>query len=116
MNFGPRTFFGLSAAGPRIDFIFQPLKGLKLYSPPGRQHHDLAGKGAAPWARFLFFDIEFTEMADFNVLTGFKGFFDNFDKAIYGVSGLLLGESRTVGHGLNNIGFGEGHDANYSND
>ena len=42
-------------------------------------------------------------MADFNVLTGFKGFFDDFDKAIYGVSGLLLVESRTVGRGLNNV-------------
>jgi hypothetical protein len=51
-------------------------------------------------------------MAYFNVLTGFKGAFDDFDKAIYGVAGFLLGESRPFRHGPNNIGFCEGHDAN----
>ena len=102
--------------GCALILSFSRLKGLKLHGPPSGQHHELAGKGAAPWACFLFFNIEFTEMADYNVLTGFKSFFESSHKAIYGVSGLLLGESRTVGHGLNNIGFCEGHDANYFND
>ena len=113
MNFWPGKFFGLSVDGLGIDFIFEPLKRLKLHNPPGGQHHDPAGKGAAPWARFLFDNIELTEMADFNALTGFKGFFDDFDKTVHGVAGLLLGESHLVGYGPNDIGFCEGHDANY---
>jgi hypothetical protein len=52
-------------------------------------------------------------MADFDALTGFKGFFNDFDKAVYGVAGLLLGQSRMVGHVPNNIGFCEGHGAKY---
>jgi hypothetical protein len=116
VNFCPGKFFGLSVDGLGIDFIFEPLEGLELHNPPGGQHHDHSGKWAAPGARFLFTNIEFTEMADFNALTGFKGFFDDFDKVVYGAAGLLLGESRFVGYGPNDIGFCEGHDANYLKD
>ena len=52
-------------------------------------------------------------MADFNALTGFKGAFDDFDEAVYRVAGLLPGESCLIGYGPNDIGFCEGHDANY---
>jgi hypothetical protein len=55
-------------------------------------------------------------MADFNALTGFKGAFDDFDKAVHGVAGLLAGESRLVGYGPHDIRFCEGHDANYLKD
>jgi hypothetical protein len=51
-------------------------------------------------------------MADFNAITGFKGFFDDFDKTAYGVVGLFEGEPRLIGYIPNDIGFGEGHDAN----
>ena len=52
-------------------------------------------------------------MDEFNVLTGFKGAFDNFDKCIYGVAGFFLGESRTLGHGPDDICFCKGHDSKY---
>lgn len=55
-------------------------------------------------------------MGDVNALAGFKGPFDNFNEAVYGTAGLLPAESRLVGYGPHDIGFCEGHDANYLKD
>ena len=73
----------------------------------------MAGERAAPRARLPFFDVELAEMPDFYALTGFKRVYDDFDKVVDGKAGFLLRESRKFGHVLNNIGFGEGHDAKY---
>jgi hypothetical protein len=116
MNFWPGNFFGLAVDSLDIDFVFKSLKGLKLHGPPGGQHHNRSGKGAAPWARFFFYNLEFTKTANFNDLTGFKSAFDDLNEAVYGVSGLLTREAHLIGYVPNDIGFCEGHDANYLND
>ena len=96
-------------AGPGIDRVFQPFKTFKRHHPFGRHYHLRSGAWVAAAAAFSSLDLEFTEATNFNVLTGFKRAFDDFDQGIYGMAGFFHAKSRMFGHGPDEICFRKGH-------
>ena len=69
----------------------------------------IAGGRIATFAFFFFFDTEFSETADQNILPGFKGAFHNFQQKFNRFPCLFSCKTGLRGNRFDDIGFGQIH-------